>query len=317
MTVKRKSPYHIEAPCGFLNVFKPSGMTSHDVVAKLRSVLRVKQIGHAGTLDRLATGVLPIAVGKACRLIRFLSSEKMYYAEILLGQRTTTDDIEGDVMSCAAIGTPLDRDAILELLKSFEGVQEQFPPAYSAVHHDGERLYKLALRNKTPTSLKARQIKIDCIELLQLQDPIITIRVRCGGGTYIRALARDIGEQLGFGGCIKSLSREQSGMFCLNEANTLAQLEETFCREGMAQLLIDPAKVLSLAKISIEEKECWSISRGQTIAVPDSENVLSGVRLNGQQFALVHDGKVIAICEGREDNKLYPHVVLLDANPNG
>src|SRR5271166_6637375 len=133
MTVKIKSPHHLEAPFGFLNVFKPSGMTSHDVVAKLRSILRVKQIGHAGTLDRLATGVLPIAVGKACRLIRFLSSEKIYYAEILLGQRTTTDDIEGEVLTCTAIGAPLERDAILDVLNSFEGVQEQLPPAYSAV----------------------------------------------------------------------------------------------------------------------------------------------------------------------------------------
>jgi len=318
---RKKTLNRSDTQAGFINVLKPTGMTSFDVVSKVRSLCGVKQIGHAGTLDRLATGVLPIAVGKACRLIRFLSSEKIYYAEVLLGQRTTTDDIEGEVINVPENGTrtgtaggamPAEA-AIRNLLASFEGEQDQLPPAYSAIHHEGKRLYQLARANQTPADLKARRVTIDRIEFLDLKDSVLTIRVWCGGGTYIRALARDIGEKLGCGACIKALSRERSGPFEISNAVSLPELEKLAGEGQLLELITAPASVLNLPTLIIDQEQFFRIQRGQRIDAP-SLKIESCVTSQEQvRIALVFQDKLVAICSPSADNRLQPEVVLLDA----
>jgi tRNA pseudouridine55 synthase len=307
---------------GFINVLKPTGMTSFDVVSKVRSLSGVKQIGHAGTLDKLATGVLPIAIGKACRLIRFLSSDKIYYAEVLLGQRTTTDDIEGEVITATpqngsppgtASGALPSHEEFRTLLTSFEGEQDQLPPAYSAIHHEGKRLYQLARANQTPAELKARRVTINQIEFLGLEDGVLSIRVWCAGGTYIRALARDIGEKLGCGACIKALRREKSGPFDISHACSLLDLEHLASQGKLPELIAEPASLLNLPTLAIDAEQFARIQRGQRIDSPSAKLKGSDSVHEQSHIALLYQAKVVAICWPSADNKLQPEVVLLDA----
>src|SRR3712207_3120822 len=191
---------------GFLNVDKPAGFTSHDVVAQLRRPSRQKRIGHGGTLDPAATGVLPVALGEATRLVEFLvEGRKRYAAVIELGVATTTDDAEGEVVGTAPV-PPLAKPDLEQVLRAFEGSLEQVPPMYSALQIDGKRLYQLA-RQGVSLELPPRRVEIERIDILHWESPFLTIDVRCGKGTYIRALARDIGAALGCGGHLRSLRR--------------------------------------------------------------------------------------------------------------
>ena len=205
---------------GFINVHKPIGITSHDVVNKIRRLVGVKQVGHGGTLDPLAEGVLPVAVGSACRLLRFLPQDKTYVAEILLGQQTTTDDIEGDVIR-SADASSISTQAIKEALSKFKGEIDQVPPFFSAIHVDGKRLYELARAGNTAVEIKPRKVTIYKLEILRIALPVVQVRVACSSGTYIRSIARDLGDNLGCGGCLHSLVREQAGLFWLDKSLTL------------------------------------------------------------------------------------------------
>jgi tRNA pseudouridine55 synthase len=315
MSSGKKTLNRSDIQTGFINVLKPEGMTSFDVVSKVRSLCGVKQIGHAGTLDKLATGVLPIAVGKACRLIRFLASNKIYYAEVLLGQRTATDDIEGEVIELddTKSGAMPNEKEIRALLTTFEGEQDQLPPAYSAIHHEGKRLYQLARANKTPTDLKARKVTIERIEFIDLKDSVLFIRVWCGGGTYIRSLARDIGDKLGCGACIKALRRERSGPFEITGAFSLSDLEKLVGAGKLQELIAEPASLLNLPKHMISDEELARIQQGKRIDAPSfvTESCVSSQEQ--ARIALVFQGKLVAICRPSADNKLQPEVVLLDA----
>ncbi len=292
-------------------------MTSHDVVAHVRRTLRIKQVGHAGTLDSMATGVLPLAVGKACRLIRFLSSEKIYLAEILLGVRTTTDDLEGDELSKTDLVVLPDPNQLTLLLKQFEGEQQQVPPLFSAIHYQGKRLYQLALAGKAPTQLQSRTVFIKSIELLSLSGSLLTIRVHCGGGTYVRALARDIGERIGCGACIRSLCRERSGPFSLSTAHTLKDLQL-----GIQQLLVEPLQALELLRVSIDQGNCGKILNGRALQL-DPVSGSNGLVVNRpvaaeivpkMHLALLHDGQLVAIGEQDQTGLIRPIVVLGNAN---
>jgi tRNA pseudouridine55 synthase len=317
---RKKTLNRSDTQAGFINVLKPTGMTSFDVVSKVRSLCGVRQIGHAGTLDKLATGVLPIAIGKACRLIRFLSSDKIYYAEVLLGQRTTTDDIEGEIIAPdesaqpgTAGGVQPGQAEIRALLASFEGEQDQLPPAYSAIHHEGKRLYQLARANQTPVDIKARRVMIERIEFLDLKESVLYIRVWCGGGTYIRALARDIGEKLGCGACIQALKRERSGPFEIESAFSLPDLEELTSQGKLQELITEPASVLNLPTLAIDQEQFIRIQRGQRIEAPSLKVEDCVASQEPPRVALVFQDKVVAICRPSDDNKLQPEVVLLDA----
>lgn len=206
---------------GFLNLHKPSGMTSHDVVARVRRALKTKRVGHAGTLDPDATGVLVVAVGQATRLLPYLPTEpKVYRAVIGFGTATDTEDASGQV-TAEADASQLTEEALREVLPRFVGEIQQVPPMVSALHHNGQRLYELARQGIT-VEREPRTITMHAIALIAPN----TIRVTCGGGTYIRTLCKDIGEALGLPAHMASLVREAVGAFRLEAALTLEEIAE-------------------------------------------------------------------------------------------
>ena len=196
---------------GFLNLYKPAGITSHDGVARVRRLLRLKRVGHGGTLDPAATGVLPIAVGRATRLLQFLSADKAYQATIQLGVKTTTDDLAGEVTYTQPVDK-LSLEQVANALQQFTGKIQQVPPQYSAIQVKGERLYNLARRGEQ-VEVPARTVEIYQIEVLDWRPgdfPQVDVAIACGAGTYIRAIARDLGRALQAGGTLAALQRTQS-----------------------------------------------------------------------------------------------------------
>ncbi|MBD3887015.1 tRNA pseudouridine(55) synthase TruB [Phormidium tenue FACHB-886] len=212
---------------GFLNLHKPSGLTSHDCVAKVRKVLRLKRVGHGGTLDPAATGVLPLAIGRATRLLQYLPPDKGYRGTVRFGVRTTTDDLEGEVISA----TPAP-DLTLEQVKShlpvFIGKIQQIPPSYSAIQVGGRRLYELA-RSGEAIEAPVRSVEIYGLQVLDWRPqpyPELDLAIECGAGTYIRSIARDLGDRLNTGGTLASLIRTCSSGFKLAGSLTLEVLAE-------------------------------------------------------------------------------------------
>jgi tRNA pseudouridine55 synthase len=207
---------------GVLVIDKPEGLTSHDVVAAARRLLGEKRIGHTGTLDPLATGVLPLACGRATRLVRFLSAaEKEYDATVLFGVTTDTLDVTGEQVSRS--GSVPSRDAVVAALRSFEGEQMQVPPAYSAKKVAGRRAYDLARRDE-PVALDPVPVRVSRLELLEYGNDRCRISLTCSSGFYVRALVRDLGERCGTGATLEALRRTRSGDFTLDEAVDLDQL---------------------------------------------------------------------------------------------
>lgn len=211
---------------GIIVVDKPSGMTSHDVVAIIRRKIRQKRVGHAGTLDPLATGVLVVLVGKStCLFNKFVGFDKAYGATMKLGVKTHSADIQGDVLS----ERPFDhvtRAMVLASFTKFTGLIDQVPPMVSAVKHKGERLYKLA-RQGVSVERPARQVRVDKLDLLEFAPPLVKLFLACSKGTYVRQVAEDVGEDLGCGACITEIRRTQVGPFSINEAVKLDDVNET------------------------------------------------------------------------------------------
>ena len=209
-----------------LNIDKPKDWTSHDVVAKIRSHFRIKKVGHAGTLDPNATGVLLICLGKATKKASFLTGQKKTYeGTLLLGTTTDTQDIKGKVIRRIKV-EKVDTELLSSILEDLTGDISQIPPMYSAVHYKGERLYKLA-RKGIKVDPEPRKIHIYSIKLLGINIPEISIRVVCSKGTYIRTLASTIGEKLGYGACLKDLRRTQVGDFNIKDSLVLKDVLET------------------------------------------------------------------------------------------
>lgn len=220
---------------GILNVDKPLGLTSHDVVDVVRRLSGQRRVGHTGTLDPLATGVLVVCLGKATRVSAYLmASTKRYHATVRLGVTTTTDDAEGDIVREADV--TITRPLVKAALESFVGRIEQVPPTYSALKRGGKRLYHLA-RQGIAVDVAPREVEIHRLELSEWRPPIVGLDVECGPGTYIRALARDLGEALGCGAHLASLRRTRSGRFAIERACTLEQLEGAFSTGTEARFL--------------------------------------------------------------------------------
>ncbi len=211
---------------GFINLNKPVGWTSHDCVARTRKLLNTKKIGHGGTLDPLATGVLPLAVGRATRLLQYLPAGKAYRAVIRFGLTTTTDDLEGDIAEQRG-ATGLEKATVEAALCQFVGEIEQIPPMYSAIQVEGRRLYDLARAGKT-VDVPTRQVTINQLVSQSWkagEQPELTVDVTCGAGTYIRSLARDLGEAVGTGATLAGLTRTYSSGFSLDRSIALEALE--------------------------------------------------------------------------------------------
>ena len=215
---------------GIINVYKEKGYTSHDVVAKLRGILKQKRIGHTGTLDPDATGVLPVCLGKGTRLCDMLTDEtKTYVAGLLLGKATDTQDISGEVLLEKST-EHLTEETVAACVQSFVGEQMQVPPMYSALKVNGKKLYELAREGKT-VERKARPVTFYEIRILSMNLPHVELEVTCSKGTYIRTLCHDIGAKLGCGGCMESLVRSRVGRFDLSSALTLDEISALRDRE--------------------------------------------------------------------------------------
>lgn len=249
---------------GFLNLDKPFGFTSHDCVAKARKILKLKRIGHAGTLDPAATGVLPIAIGRATRLLQYLRHDKAYRAVIRFGVTTATDDLEGEILTQTAV-PELTLEAIQAKLPLFQGKIEQIPPNYSAVQVQGKRLYDLA-RSGQAIEAPVRSVEVYKIEVLDWRSgefPELEVVIACGSGTYIRSIARDLGAVLGTGATLAKLLRTESSGFVLSDSLTLEQIETEFTP------IAADAPLLHLPKLTLEPTISRRLRQGQKVAFYD------------------------------------------------
>ncbi|MFZ9850478.1 MAG: tRNA pseudouridine(55) synthase TruB [Vulcanococcus sp.] len=285
--------------CGFLVLDKPAGLSSHACVAQVRRAYGLKRVGHGGTLDPAVTGVLPIALGPATRLLPYLSGDKAYRGVIQLGLTTTSDDLEGE---------PLQRHPVPDLgsteldaaLAPFRGAILQRPPQVSAVHVNGERAYARVRRGEQ-LELAARPVTIHALELLTWEPASgrLELAVRCSAGTYIRSLARDLGEALGCGGCLASLRRTEALGFSLEQALPLEQLQQ------QPPALINPLTPLAaLPQHRLGEAELagWRCGRIQT--TPECLDAGSPVVVVGP------DGNLAGMASALGDGQLQPRLVL-------
>ncbi len=248
---------------GFLNIDKPAGITSHDVVTHVRRLARQRRVGHAGTLDPAATGVLVVALGTATRLIEYVQDQtiKEYRAVVRLGNMTTTDDAEGEPLETRPVPM-LDQAALEALFVQFHGMIEQVPPMYSALHHEGQRLHELARAGKT-VELAPRPVYVERITLQEWSAPDLMIEVRCGKGTYIRALARDIGAALGCGAHLHALRRTAVGTFRIEDAVSLEALAG-----AVSEVLLPPEiAVADWPVVMLDEATARRVRNGQTITL--------------------------------------------------
>jgi tRNA pseudouridine55 synthase len=256
---------------GFLNLNKPLGWTSHDCVAKVRRLLGLKKVGHGGTLDPLATGVLPIAVGKATRLLNFLPTSKAYRARVRFGVRTATDDLEGEVIS-QTDASCLTLSEIEAVLANFIGEIRQIPPAYSAISVGGKRLYELARKGET-VEVPVRTVLVADIKILAWYPgiyPELELDITCGGGTYIRAIARDLGDIVNVGATLAGLTRTSSCGFSLEDSLTLAELESQLHQGNFS--LISPLVALEhLETITLTPELVQNWYQGQKLSMNNTD----------------------------------------------
>ena len=237
---------------GFLNINKPSEMTSHKVISVLRKLTGIKQIGHAGTLDPLASGVLPIAIGKASKLIDYLPDDKEYIAGMYLGKISDTYDIEGNIKETGAKKVTIKE--IEQVLPSFRGQIKQIPPAFSAVHYNGKRLYELARKGQIPDDIPSRDITVYKNDIIDFDydNQILKLDIACSKGTYIRTIINDIGEKLGTGAVMFELTRTLSSGLELK--NSLS-LNDNITIEDIQNNIIKPQDILPLKSIEISQEE--------------------------------------------------------------
>ncbi|MBW4473409.1 MAG: tRNA pseudouridine(55) synthase TruB [Stenomitos rutilans HA7619-LM2] len=257
---------------GFINLNKPAGFTSHDCVAKVRRLLQMKRVGHAGTLDPAAIGVLPIALGKATRLLQFLRQAKAYRATVRLGVSTSTDDLEGETLLAQPV-TGLALATVQEALQHFQGTIQQIPPNYSAVQVQGKRLYDLARAGEAIVA-KSRTVHVFSLEVLDWRPgdfPELDLAIACGPGTYIRSIARDLGNVLKTGGTLAALTRTASSGFELADSVTLETLEAQQV-QGLFQP-IEPVKaLLHLSQIVLSGAIARRWCQGQRIVIQPDAN---------------------------------------------
>ncbi|MCS7293282.1 MAG: tRNA pseudouridine(55) synthase TruB [Gloeomargarita sp. SKYBB_i_bin120] len=289
---------------GFINLYKPAGLTSHDCVTKIRRWLRERRVGHGGTLDPLATGVLPIAVGRATRLLTFLPADKRYRARVRFGVQTTTDDLAGELVTQQPV-PDLTLATVQAVLPEFIGVIAQKPPAFSAIHIQGQRAYDLA-RQGQAVDLPERSVEIYELTVRDWQGgafPELTLDVHCGSGTYIRSLARDIGQRLGIPATLSALERTASGGMDIARSLTLEQCH-AHCQAGDWQL--DPLDHylhhLPAVTLTRTQAQRWCYGQPQDVTVQASP----WWRVYDEQ------GHFLGIGQRTSEQTLKPHLVLAD-----
>ena len=277
-------------------VAKPGGPTSHDVVDQVRRALGLRRVGHLGTLDPFAAGLLVIVVGRATRLAQYAADwTKSYEGVIRLGRTTATDDATGPTAGASDAWQSLDRAHVEAALARFHGAYEQRPPAYSAVKVEGERAYRRARRGE-PVALAARPVLVSALELVRFAPPDVGFRATVSGGTYLRGLARDVGEELGCGGHLATLVRTRVGPFRLEDGVMPERLT--------AGDLRDPATLVAeLPRRDLDETARVAVTHGRPVSAGKGEE---------GSVALFADGHLVAVAE-REGDLLKPRVVVADA----
>ena len=266
---------------GFLNIYKPQGKTSHDVVAILRRITKIKQIGHTGTLDPFAEGVLPICIGKATRLIEYLDDDKAYIGTVQLGKSTTTYDIEGEGVNISNKKVTLEEIEVA--LSNFRGEIKQLPPIYSAIKINGKKLYEYA-RKGEEVEIKPRGVNIYKLDIVSFNEEkqLLELHIECSKGTYIRSIAHDLGEALGCFGHLIKLVRIKAGKFRVNEAIKLEAFETI---EQIQNNLIYPLEYLNYSKYELSEQEREKVSHGMPLNI----NVQDGI------LVLTYQNQLIAV----------------------
>lgn len=289
---------------GMINVYKEKGFTSHDVVAKLRGICKQKKIGHTGTLDPDAVGVLPVCLGCATRLCDMLTEkDKEYVAVLRLGVTTDTQDITGKVLAEKEVTESVEK--VREVISSFQGEQLQIPPMYSALKVNGKKLYELAREGKE-IERKARPIVVHEIEILSENMPEFTIRIKCSKGTYIRTICHDIGQKLSCGGAMVSLKRTKVGNFGIEDSYTLSRIEDMAKEGRLCEILLPVEKVFEkLPEIRVKEETMKALLNGNQLRREDflslSEEALKAeeVRVYGS------DGRFYGVYGYQEGRKLF------------
>ena len=309
----------MEKPFGFVVIDKPAGLTSHDCVNRLRKVFGIKKIGHSGTLDPSVTGVLPIAIGNATRLISYLQGSKSYKGIIQLGTNTNTDDMQGEIIQSKS--WPLiSKNNFNSLLENFRGEILQKPPIFSSVHFQGERAYKKARRGEK-FNLRSKKITINKLKLIswsQRKGELI-IDVDCSNGTYIRSLARDIGDKIGCGAYLKTLHRTKAYNFNENHSVLLPEKLE-FYPENLKPKILNPSnflKHLSSFKLSSEEEVLsWRSGRkinfqnnSERLKLPKNDENENVLYYNKNILVLDHKNEIAGIAELEESLAIKPKVV--------
>lgn len=281
---------------GFLNIYKPKGMTSFDVVARLRRVTKIKQIGHTGTLDPFAVGVLPICIGKSTRLIEYLDDDKEYLATVQFGKDTDTYDLDGTVTN--TYDKKINQDDLISILDDFRGEIEQLPPIYSAIKVNGKKLYEYA-RNGEEVEIKPRKVFISKLELesFDYEKQEATILVGCSKGTYIRSIAYDIGQKLDCGGYLTALERTKAGLFNKEHSIPLENFSEI---SDVMTNLVNPLDVLSLPKVELNDIEKERVNHGMAIYNKGFKN--------SDIVILVYGGRIHAIGMVKENQILVKKV---------
>ena len=291
---------------GVINIYKERGYTSHDVVGKLRGILKQKKIGHTGTLDPDAEGVLPVCLGKATKLCDLLTDkEKTYRAVLLLGKNTDTQDVSGTVLSEQPV--TVDEETVRGAVMSFVGAYDQIPPMYSALKVNGQKLCDLARAGKE-VERKPRRVTIREIRVEQVELPRVTMEVTCSKGTYIRTLCQDIGEKLGCGGCMESLLRTRVDRFCLEEAIKLGEVEALKTEKGleglMEKILPIDGMFAAAPKAVVLEEGMKALVNGNTLraaSVQTEQPVPDGERVRVYDA----DGSFYALYRYEESEKQY------------
>ena len=303
---------------GILVVSKPAGPTSHDIIDTVRRLTGVRRVGHGGTLDPFAMGVLPVFMGRATRMVDYhRADDKAYRASVVFGATSTTDDIDGEMTPSTAAAP--DRATVEAALAGFRGPIEQVPPDHSAVHVDGKRAYELARGGEKP-ELPPRSVVIHALDLREWdtadpERPMAELDVRCSAGTYIRALARDLGQQLGCGAYLGALTRTASGPFTIDGSHSLEQVKAELAAGRIKSLLLSPDAGLDhLPMVRIPDRDLEAIARGQIIRIRGAVSgpVDPAVVLEGAEIVRAHDdrGSLVAMAH-TQGGRLYPDKVFI------
>ena len=291
---------------GVIVVDKPEGWTSHDVVGKMRRIAKTKKIGHLGTLDPIATGVLPLVVGKATRLAQFYTrSDKIYEGLVRFGWSTTSYDRAGEAVG-KRVEVTVDHAALTAALEPFRGEILQTPPPVSAKKVDGRRAYELA-RQSVAVELPPSRVEVYEITVLEAGGAEARLRVHCSGGTYMRSIAHDLGQTLGCGAHLAELRRIKSGEFELDQARTIAQLESLAADERLLDALVPASQMLpGLPTVFVDDLAVTNIRHGRNFPASPFRSQPAARRVK----AVSREGELVAIGEAVLPNLYHPAVVL-------